>query len=429
MFRQLKEMFRKEEEPPVIFEPGDIPGWLTVEYSKVREYEKDHVELSRKNILGYIDKLRELVGSLGSAEHEGVVHPKLGSVVEKSLPLYKKAITSALNRQFPENPDEFYIAATECLKGCLKSSAGPGRYLIGVFPEEMKAIRAVIDQFGREINSLNPVIGHARNKGEELNKIRKVHESYLHTCEEFRQAENQRPRLTDRSMVLQGEIEVINDEISRLNQDPRLKQLDEVHAEEDQLKEAHERARGEFSAAGTMIVHVLKRAEKVAQKDRNVTLAKKTRTLAELLSKCEISEIPVFCRELDDILPDIIVMVTHGDISLKNKEEHHYFSTPALLPVKIQEIFGQIEGTGNQLKEVRRKIDESSFLKEKKSMDRRYQLKTSELAEVERSRAALDGRFTSFKAEIPSLLQQTEDRISAYSGKKAIISRKNENPQ
>ena len=134
MFRQLKEMFRKEEEPPLTLASGEIPGWITVEYSKVEKNEKDHVDVSRKNILGNIEKLRELVGFLGSAEHEGVVHPKLEKVVEKSLPLYKKAILSALNRQFPENPDDFYIAVTECLKGCIKSSAGPGRYLIGSFP-------------------------------------------------------------------------------------------------------------------------------------------------------------------------------------------------------------------------------------------------------------------------------------------------------
>ena len=116
--------------------------------------------------------LRSLVDLLGSAEHENVVHPKLEKVVEKSLPLYKKSIMSALTRQFPENPDDFYIAVTECLKGCVKSSAGPGRYLIGVFPEEMKSIRAAIDQVGREINSLNPVIAETRKNSEELNQDR-----------------------------------------------------------------------------------------------------------------------------------------------------------------------------------------------------------------------------------------------------------------
>ena len=92
-------------------------AWITVEYSKVGKNEKDHVDVSRKNIIGNIEKLRELVGFLGSAEHEGVVHPKLEKVVEKSLPLYKKAILSALNRQFPENPDEFYFAVNRVSQG------------------------------------------------------------------------------------------------------------------------------------------------------------------------------------------------------------------------------------------------------------------------------------------------------------------------
>ncbi len=429
MFRQLKGLFHKEEIPPLTLVSGEIPAWITGEYSKVGKNEKDHVDVSRRNILGNIEKLRGLVEFLGSAEHEGVVHPKLEKVVEKSLPLYKKAIMAALNRQFPENPDDFYIAITECLKGCLKSSAGPGRYLIAVFPEEMKAIRAVIDQVGREINSLNPTIAEARNKVMGLDKIRQIYESYLHTCEEFRQAEDQYPLLIARSLVLQDEINVLNEEISRLSQDPRMKQLDELHAEGKQLKEEYERARGEFSASGTMIVHVLKRAEKVAQKDRNAALAKKIHTLAELLSKSEIPAIFVLCQGLNDILPEIIVMVTRGDISLKNKEEHQYFSNPALLPRKIQKIFCRIESTDNQLTETHRKIEGSSFIKEKESTDRLYNKKTIELAEVKLSKTSLEGRLTILTAEIPLLLQQTEDLISSYSGKKVIISKNTECPR
>ncbi|MEI6840910.1 MAG: hypothetical protein WCK53_06565, partial [Methanomicrobiales archaeon] len=173
-----------------------------------------------------------------------------------------------------------------------------------------------------------------------------------------------------------------------------------------------------------MIVHVLKRAEKVAQKDRNAALAKKIHTLAELLSKSEIPAIFVLCQGLNDILPEIIVMVTRGDISLKNKEEHQYFSNPALLPRKIQKIFCRIESTDNQLTETRRKIEGSSFIKEKESMDRLYNKKTIELAEVKLSKASLEGLLTILTAEIPLLLQQTEDLISSYSGKKVII-RKN----
>ncbi len=224
------------------------------------------------------------------------------------------------------------------------------------------------------------------------------------------------------SLVLQGEIKVLSEEISHLSRDSRMKQLDEFYAEEKLLNDERERAHGEFVSLGSMIVHVLRRAEKVAQKDHNLTLAKKAHALAELLSKSETPAIPTLCQELDEVLPEIIVMVTHGDISLKNKEEHQYFSNPALLPDKIREIYSRMEGIDNQLNEIRRKIDGSSFIREKESLDRRYHMKTGELAEVEQSKAALDGRLTALKEEIPSLLQQTEDLISAYSGRKTIIS-------
>jgi len=429
MFRQLKELFRKEEELPFTLASGEVPGWISGEYSQVEKNHKDRVDLARGNILPNIDKLRELVGFLGSAEHEEAVHPKLGNVVEKSLPLYKKAMMSALNRQFPEGPDDFYGAVTECLKGCLKSSAGPGRYLIGVFQEEMKAIRAVIDQIGREMNSLNPAIAEARRKGEELSRVRQIYDSYLHACEEFRQAEDHYPLLTNRSLVLQREIKVIDEELCRLKTDPREKQIDELHAEETRLKEEHERERSEFTALGNMIVHVLKRAEKVALKNNNVALAKKTHTLAVLLSKSEIPSIPVLCQELNEVLPEIIVMVTHGDISLKNREEHQYFSDPSLLPGKMQEMYARIEGTDHRYKEIIRTIHGSNFMKEKESLDRRYHEKTSELADVDRSKESLEGRLVTLKEEMQVFLHQTEDRIALYSGKKVIICKETERPR
>ena len=421
MFQQLKDIFRKEEVQPLTLAPGDIPGWLKDEYSIVGKKEKDHIESSREKILGYIGNLRGLVESLGTVEHEGVVHPKLGNVVEKSLPLYKKTITSALTRDFPENPDDFYIAATECLKGCLKSSAGPGRYLMGVFPEDMKAIRAAIDQIGREINAMNPVIAEARKTEEVLNRIRQLHDSYSHACEELQKAENQNLQFADRSIALKGEIEANHAEIIRLSHDPRMKDLEELHAEEKQLQAEHQRAAGEFSSYGDMIVHVLKRAEKVAQKDHHMALAKKMHTLGELLAKNKIPEIPVLCQELNEVLPEIIVMVSRGDISLRNKEEQHYFSNPAVLPRKMQEIFNRIERTANKLKEARKKIAGSNFIHDKESMDRHYHMKLGEQKELEQSRVALDGRISVLKTEIPSFLHQMEEKISAYSGKKAMV--------
>ena len=158
-------------------------------------------------------------------------------------------------------------------------------------------------------------------------------------------------------------------------------------------------------------------------------LQKKSILWPNSFQKSEIPAIFVLCQGLNDILPEIIVMVTRGDISLKNKEEHQYFSNPALLPRKIQKIFCRIESTDNQLTETHRKIEGSSFIKEKESTDRLYNKKTIELAEVKLSKTSLEGRLTILTAEIPLLLQQTEDLISSYSGKKVIISKNTECPR
>ena len=100
-----------------------------------------------------------MVNNLKEAEQDPQTHPKIKSIAKNSLPLFLKAMNSSLAKELPDEPEEFYAAAVECVKGALNAVRGQGRYLMVAFPDEMKETKAGIDAIGREINVMTKSLG------------------------------------------------------------------------------------------------------------------------------------------------------------------------------------------------------------------------------------------------------------------------------
>ena len=81
------------------------------------------------------------VNSLKDADQNPETHPRIKSIAKNSLPLFLRAMNTSLAKEMPDDPEAFYAAAVECVKGCLNAVRGQGRYLMVAFPEEMKDIK------------------------------------------------------------------------------------------------------------------------------------------------------------------------------------------------------------------------------------------------------------------------------------------------
>ncbi|NYT07585.1 MAG: hypothetical protein GKC05_04940, partial [Methanomicrobiales archaeon] len=139
MFRFLKDRFSKEkEEQPLTIRVEDVPGLLDAREAQIAADLAAGTGDHRNAVVTARIELRELVMDLRSKEREEAYHPKLEKIAKNTLPLFEKSMLSSLAKDLPSDPGEFYTAASECLKGCVKGLAGPGRYLKGVFPDEMK---------------------------------------------------------------------------------------------------------------------------------------------------------------------------------------------------------------------------------------------------------------------------------------------------
>ncbi|MDD1716340.1 MAG: hypothetical protein LUQ01_05015, partial [Methanolinea sp.] len=176
MLRWIKDALGKKEAPTTrILSFDAIPSTLdAVAEDSLRELEaraRPHVV----KILAVREQLLEQVKDLSRAERSEKIHPKLEKITKNSLPQFEKAITTSLAHPLPADPEEFYKAFTESLKGCVKGLAGPGRYLRNVFPDEMKAIRILIDGMGNEMNHLTPLVAARRTRKEQIASLRDIH--------------------------------------------------------------------------------------------------------------------------------------------------------------------------------------------------------------------------------------------------------------
>ena len=422
MFKKIKGLFAKEEQEQVEVAISEIHGWLDNEMKKIRTYEESRVSASREPVMDAIASLKILVPGLGTGDHEGTGFVKLEKVAENSLPLYKKAMMSALSRPYPDKTEEFYHAVAECLKGCIKSSQGPGRYLVRVFPEDMKLIQAEVSRIGKEVNAMNPVFAESRSKHDALGKVRTIHQALVRTRREHDDLEKNLPSLIDQSVRLGKEEEDLSRQVTAAGSDPRFARHNDLTRKEQDLLQDQERVGGEMEVLAGMVVHVMRRAEKVAHKDRNDALGKKIRVLADTLSKNEMPAADELLPMISGVLQPVTGMVASGEITLKNREEQEYFSGTTALPARLTEVYRKSGEINEQIRVIREEIGRDMFMHEKETLEKRFRLKKSELHEIERVIADSQQKIETDNKEIPELIRQLEEHMTLYSGSPVRIS-------
>lgn len=166
MFRFLKGLFSKEEaEESLTLAVDRVGAWLDAREEEAAAGLDEATGRCRTAVTASLEDLGRLLATLKEAEGREDVHPKLKSVTDRSLPTFIAAMEQQVARPLPEDPDGFYAAAADLLTGLLKVQKGQGKYLSGVFPEEMKEVRGVTRDIGREINTLTGLVKEAREKG------------------------------------------------------------------------------------------------------------------------------------------------------------------------------------------------------------------------------------------------------------------------
>ena len=322
----LERLFGKKEPEVFTISIGAVPEWLSGREKTARSTLLSETGETQQKIRDAILKLQQITNTVAQAEQDPAIHPKLKSIAKNSLPLFVKAMNASLAKELPDEVEEFYPAAVECLKSCLNSTRGQGRYLQAVFPEEMKTVKSGIDAIGREINEITASLARYRKEKTLIDAALSLHTALLDISEDIQKADEKDKRITLRVTEMTDRITAIDKELQAIPADEKVTEITVLKAALLEAKNRRDAAIRTNAALSMTASHVFRKAEKIAIRQKHPSEISLLRHTMELLSDHTVPDTQDLAAALAAACPVAERMIAAGEIALKNKEERAIFS-------------------------------------------------------------------------------------------------------
>jgi len=419
MFKFLKDILKPGRgEGPLTIGQAEVPLFLDASGKEGSETLYEKTNMHRKSVESARQELSDLIDEISSKEREEAYHPKIEKVAKNTLPLFRKAMLSSLAREFPPDPEEFYQAAGECLKGCVKGLAGPGRYLQGVFPEEMKKIREAIDRVGREMNAMTPAISEARKRRELIERARKEISRQTAAAAEYERGGIETGQLRQEIAEAEAELSRIREQRAALEFGPGATDsavlAEEMERKKGLLEDEERSVRSDLA----VISHVLRKGEKVLQRTQGSAAARGLEETVDLLAGPGIPDEDQLLPALARTLPLIESMLKSGDIALKNKEEKEMLSPDKDVLAHIREDFASLHDARSGFRNADHAYRQNPFLRNVRECEARKVQAEAHSESLRRRISELDERMNALKDEIPDIRQSLEAVLGELAGRK-----------
>jgi hypothetical protein len=394
----------------------EVPAWITGQESTAKETLVTATREPMREIRNGIATLQLIVTNIAGAEHDESLHPKLRTIAKNSLPQFVKAMKVNLNKELLEDPGEFYPVAAECIKNCLHTVQGQGRYLQAIFPDEMKAVRSGIDTLGRGINSMNPVLAAYRKEMTGLAVSREKYETITGLMADLEASDEKVNRSHARIAEIRERVATIDQELLSLLRDPRMKDIDEQRKAHAGLCRKRDDAARTYSALSMTASHVFRKAEKIATKQRHPSEVGLLNAAMEVLSDHEIPDTVRLDAALAAACPLAERMIADGDVVIKNKEERAIFSDTARFREEIALAGSSLLELEEQCQQAESAIASHPLLVKMQSLEREKTQRATMRVKEEQGLSELGQWREKTQKQIPELLQQLREKIAEMSG-------------
>jgi predicted nucleic acid-binding Zn-ribbon protein len=406
MFRFLKGLV-KGEEPAAAIGIDDLPAWIRGEEEEVREGLAALVAGRRPVVLRARDRMEEVLAGFDAASMEEVSHRKLAGVTERSLPLFLKAVHTSLSRDLPGDPEGFYAAAGEILKGCLSAFRGQGRYLASRFPEEMKVLRDGVDAIGKEVNALTPEIARARDRLRGLAGLRGSLERYADAKRRIAVLREVTRSLEEEKAKARTDLDGVTRALHELERGASYRAYEEELSRIRGLEEERTETVRLFHATAAPAAHLMRKGEKIASRKGDRDAVRVLHEAAELLE----GEVPIRGDMASRALPPaqgaMAALVASGDLTPKNREEMDLAERPGQLLPRITGIsrrFGdisrEITSAGDALQALPVHVKRVDLRKEAEDLEKRIARVMDRLEHERREAAGLGERLRASLDEV-----------------------------
>jgi hypothetical protein len=416
MLKFLKSLIGSAPEKQVSLTFEEVPLWLDDREKAAHDAVSAEVQDPIHNIRNATANLQLMVNNLKGADQDPETHPKIKSIAKNSLPLFLKAMNFSLAKELPDEPEEFYTSAVECVKGALNAVRGQGRYLMVAFPEEMKGTKAGIDAIGREINVMTKALGRFKAETARVEAARTAYTALRDARSDLERSFGKEERIRSRIAEICERLDAITGEMARHSADPALLTLDAERVRCAELVRQRDELMRHYASLTMTSSHVLRKAEKIATRKH---LSKEVHILKDamdILSDHEIAAAETIARALDMACPVVQTMIDDGDILLKNKEERAIFSDTG-------KFSGEVSGLCTRYRELEKQCLKSEecllshpVLSRMKALEReKEQLKTMRVHEEEEQKDLLEWR-TKLNASVPLLEEELVKKLHEIVG-------------
>jgi len=412
----IKKFLKPKEPQKYILAFEAITAWVDEQEKISRSALENETITPVKNIRNATAQLQHIVNGIADAEHDPAIHPKLKSIAKNSLPLFVKAMNSSLSKELPEDIEEFYSAAAECIKGCLNSTRGQGRYLQAVFPEEMKSVKTGIDAIGRELNAITASLTRYRKTKTLLKSIRSLHDAIRDIRVDSEKSQEKIQRMSARIKEYTGRISEIEKELLVLPSDAGMKEADEKKSALAEMKKRHIGVTRTYTALSMTVSHVFRKAEKIVTKQRQPSEIAALRHAIDLLSDHTVPEIKDLESALNTAFPVVQKMIAAGNIELKNKEERAVFSDTGRFCTEMCSIGTEIRAQELACRDLQKAIESNPVLMKMNSMEREKTQLESMLEKELHAQDDLSEWSIKIKEKIPALQQELHQKIAEIIG-------------
>lgn len=338
MFDFLKSILGSAPEKKVTLAFENVPAFLDEKEKQAKDLLSAEVDEPVRAIKDASASLQLTVNTISGAEQNPETHPKIKSIAKNSLPLFLRAMNTSLAKELPEDPEAFYAASVESVKGCLNAVRGQGRYLQVAFPEEMKATKAGIDAVGREINVMTKAIGKYKQQADRIGAARAAHTALVDARKDLAHSFEKEERHHARIAEISSRLDAIAEETTRLQADPSLATLEEERTKLTGLAREREECLRRYTSLSMTMSHVFRKAEKIATKKHLTKEIHAIRDAMDLLSDHEVAAAEPCTSTLAAACPVVEKMIGDGEIVLKNREERTVFAEPAQHAAEVSQL-------------------------------------------------------------------------------------------
>jgi hypothetical protein len=416
MHNFIKKIFGRSEPDSRIMTLGSIPGWLEERERTAKATLVSSMGEPMTDIRNAIAQLQILVNDIAGAEHDPVLHPKLKAIAKNSLPLFVKAMNVSLAKELPEDTEKFYAAAAECMKNCINSSHGQGRYLQAIFPEEMKGVRKGIDAIGHGINTINPLLSAYRKEMADVAAVRALCDAIVDLKTDFGKSEMKAERILARITEITERCAAIEKEQDAVPHDSRMKEIDEQKAALLILSQKRDEAARTYSTLSMTASHVFRKAEKIATRQHHTTEIAVLHPAMEILSDHDLPDKDMLNEVLIAAGPVAERMIASGEILLKNKEERTIFSDSPRFRSDICTACMALRAHEAAFQQAEDTLSSHPLLMKQNSLEReKTQLKTMLTKENLTLKELKEWRLKTEK-RIPELIEELGKKIAIMSG-------------